>query len=935
MDQGANAFQEFVTNDGSNIGFNQSKSSYDETRRSRLTSFGPILFGGCNRQNLPQDHWARITSLIHPEPELFIWTGDAVYAQSNSIKGLESAYAQLLGPPPPPHLSAKDRAKWVPPDGAWPSPESHYLQFLKTTKSGKADGIWDDHDMGVNDAGGGQATGLGWSAIGTNYVPDIATRAQRYVDFIEAGDSQLLDNDEGMATCTKDMKDDKRMTTCLESCSQTNPVNVNPEAQESCQHQSNPNKFYNNWKQNFVERKGLYHVRDIDRRFITSSEKQTSENRKTVGDQSQQGAFLRIIFLDTRYAREPHFIPSLGHRSFPWSAMLSAVIRTITNFIGFGFNYRGQLLGEEQWRWLENILKESSPQCANTIYHPNPQETLKSVCASNLTNIPDYTIIISSIQILTTNPAVESWGHFPSEKIRLLDLLKKYDPPNLLFLSSDVHHAEVSSLELLRGEEPTQSLEGDVEDDEQDWQPPAARILEQEVTTPKTTNITVILASNTNAIKNDPQPLSRILYSDRWNEITSSGLTHTCVGDRTASQAASRDIGWGPKSYSLNGLLCPLMLNTYNRHRDDHGIRQPSTRSWWRGDMAKNSSTDMNTDGFFISHNIGSINFDSKSLNVSVHDLATGEARLTKVVYNSLHPSYAHLGPMQQVLHANNSHSLPLSTPLRYPIQDMMIKDFYRFPRDGHPYVVTACLLALQFLFIYFAYFFVANVMKPLASMLWQSYVNSSYYSVAWFGKKKLTEQEKLFKLYELKYTRKTNKMKRKCQQHSNQEETRQTTAGIATDDNDEDIAADAVEYDSDLFNELSSDSSDDDEEGKESSEKKKDKQNANSEDTAGSNCTTTSSLQKNETTVQTDYTEEILRRLPKFDKSAIYSRTEDGGLMSITATPQQGSDACTISYRFLPSPEAMLEKIKKEQDEKHKKTETKAKWSPQDALRA
>jgi len=57
------------------------------TRISPPVEYGPIMFGGCNRQNSPQDHWARITNLIHPNPDLFVWTGDAVYALDNSLAG--------------------------------------------------------------------------------------------------------------------------------------------------------------------------------------------------------------------------------------------------------------------------------------------------------------------------------------------------------------------------------------------------------------------------------------------------------------------------------------------------------------------------------------------------------------------------------------------------------------------------------------------------------------------------------------------------------------------------------------------------------------------------------------------------------------------------------------------------------------------------------
>lgn len=45
------------------------------------------------------------------------------------------------------------------------------------------------------------------------------------------------------------------------------------------------------------------------------------------------------------------------------------------------------------------------------------------------------------MQLLTTNPAPESWGHFDEERNRLLNLLRRL--PGLVVISGDVHHAEI------------------------------------------------------------------------------------------------------------------------------------------------------------------------------------------------------------------------------------------------------------------------------------------------------------------------------------------------------------------------------------------------------------------------------------------------------------------------------------------------------------
>ena len=75
-----------------------------------------------------------------------------------------------------------------------------------------------------------------------------------------------------------------------------------------------------------------------------------------------------------------------------------------------------KMLNEEQWIWLQEEISTSDAQVH---------------------------IIVSSVQVLTTNPVVESWGHFPEERDRLLRLVNEL--PGLILISGDVHHAEISN----------------------------------------------------------------------------------------------------------------------------------------------------------------------------------------------------------------------------------------------------------------------------------------------------------------------------------------------------------------------------------------------------------------------------------------------------------------------------------------------------------
>jgi len=74
-----------------------------------------VAFGSCNKQNktdLQKLAWASVEAF---NPQLWLWTGDAVYAETHSIESLDIAFAHQLAAP-------------------------SYQQFLAT--GARIDGIW-------------------------------------------------------------------------------------------------------------------------------------------------------------------------------------------------------------------------------------------------------------------------------------------------------------------------------------------------------------------------------------------------------------------------------------------------------------------------------------------------------------------------------------------------------------------------------------------------------------------------------------------------------------------------------------------------------------------------------------------------------------------------------------------------------------------------
>lgn len=127
------------------------------------------------------------------------------------------------------------------------------------------------------------------------------------------------------------------------------------------------------------------------------------------------GRRLQVILLDTRYGRGPL-----------WQVSSEEARRR--ELLGMGpylpnDHERARMLSEEQWRWLDEQLRQSA----------------------------DLRLIVTSIPFVMEFTGRESWANMPTERQRLIDLIRDTGATGVLLLSGDTPWADISRLD---GEAP-------------------------------------------------------------------------------------------------------------------------------------------------------------------------------------------------------------------------------------------------------------------------------------------------------------------------------------------------------------------------------------------------------------------------------------------------------------------------------------------------
>jgi len=114
-----------------------------------------IAFGSCNRHNVAQPLWSHI---LAQEPDLWIWTGDIIYADTTDIEEMRSMYTAQKGVP----------------------------EYRALQESTRILGVYDDHDYGRNNAG--------------KEYPKREESAAALLDFLDEPTGSVRRNQQGVYT---------------------------------------------------------------------------------------------------------------------------------------------------------------------------------------------------------------------------------------------------------------------------------------------------------------------------------------------------------------------------------------------------------------------------------------------------------------------------------------------------------------------------------------------------------------------------------------------------------------------------------------------------------------------------------------------------------------------------------------------------------------
>jgi alkaline phosphatase D len=104
----------------------------------------------------------------------------------------------------------------------------------------------------------------------------------------------------------------------------------------------------------------------------------------------------------------------------------------------------GDMLGEEQWLWLEKTIADPSKELG--AYAATSTTTGAAPAAGGTRRLWDrclFTVIGSGVQVLGDEKPTEHWGDFPTSRKRFFTLLHKSRAERFAIISGDVHYSDL------------------------------------------------------------------------------------------------------------------------------------------------------------------------------------------------------------------------------------------------------------------------------------------------------------------------------------------------------------------------------------------------------------------------------------------------------------------------------------------------------------
>lgn len=132
-----------------------------------------------------------------------------------------------------------------------------------------------------------------------------------------------------------------------------------------------------------------------------------------------EGRRVQVILLDLRYNRTPiatsPFLDNADDYK-QWAERAGKAGREVPGPYVRNPDPAATMLGERQWRWLEEQLRQPA----------------------------DVRVIGSSLQVLADFPGWEAWVNYPNDQQRLFRLIRDTDARGVFMISGDTHYGELS-----------------------------------------------------------------------------------------------------------------------------------------------------------------------------------------------------------------------------------------------------------------------------------------------------------------------------------------------------------------------------------------------------------------------------------------------------------------------------------------------------------